>query len=93
MSLESVVICAQKLTQPGRNRWGVTAIDALSASIIIGDEESVNQILEFVPTIDFTTTEEPGVISLFETNIRYFGGLLSGTCAAKAHPVKKIPQC
>ncbi|KAG9256834.1 family 47 glycoside hydrolase [Emericellopsis atlantica] len=60
-----------------RNRWSVTAIDALSASIVLRDEESVNQILEFVPTIDFTTTAEPGDISLFETNIRYFGGLLS----------------
>ena len=44
------------------------------------DRESVNQILEFIPTIDFTTTAEPDEdISLFETNIRYFGGLLSGT--------------
>lgn len=60
-----------------RNRWGVTAIDSLSAGIMMGDAESVNQILEFVPTIDFTTTAEPGDISLFETNIRYFGGLLS----------------
>ncbi|KFH40428.1 mannosyl-oligosaccharide alpha-1,2-mannosidase 1B-like protein [Hapsidospora chrysogenum ATCC 11550] len=60
-----------------RNAWGVTAIDSLSASIVLGDAESVNQILEFVPTIDFTTTAEPGDISLFETNIRFFGGLLS----------------
>ena len=59
---------------------GVTAIDSLSSAIVIGDAESVNQILEFVPTIDFTTTPEPGDISLFETNIRYFGGLLSGNC-------------
>ena len=56
----------------------MTAIDSLSASIVLGDAESVNQILEFVPTIDFTTTAEPGDISLFETNIRFFGGLLSG---------------
>ena len=42
-----------------RNRWGVTAVDSLSAAIIFEDEESVNQILEFIPTIDFTTTAEP----------------------------------
>ncbi|KAF4122118.1 mannosyl-oligosaccharide alpha-1,2-mannosidase [Geosmithia morbida] len=60
-----------------RNRWGVTAIDALTTAIVLEDEESVNQILDFVPTIDFTTTAEPGDISLFETNIRFFGGLLS----------------
>jgi mannosyl-oligosaccharide alpha-1,2-mannosidase len=47
------------------------------------DKESVNQILEFIPTIDFTTTAEPDEdISLFETNIRYFGGLLSGLSAS-----------
>jgi len=36
----------------------------------------VDQILEYVPTINFdnTTTE----VSLFETTIRYLGGLVSG---------------
>ena len=36
----------------------------------------VDQILEYIPTINFdnTTTE----VSLFETTIRYLGGLLSG---------------
>lgn len=40
------------------------------------DWDVVKQILKFVPTINFdnTTTE----ISLFETTIRYLGGLLSG---------------
>lgn len=67
-----------KSNLPCSNQWGATAVDALSTSIIIGDEESINQILTLVPTIDFTTTVEPGEISLFETTIRYFGGLLSG---------------
>jgi mannosyl-oligosaccharide alpha-1,2-mannosidase len=57
----------------------VTAVDALSTAILLRDTESVNQILEFIPTIDFTTTaKENEEISLFETNIRYVGGLLSG---------------
>jgi mannosyl-oligosaccharide alpha-1,2-mannosidase len=65
-----------------RNAWGVTAVDTLSVAIILKDRESVNQIVEFVPTIDFTTTAlADEQISLFETNIRYFGGLLSGTSA------------
>jgi mannosyl-oligosaccharide alpha-1,2-mannosidase len=36
----------------------------------------VDQIVEYVPKIDFdsTTTE----VSLFETTIRYLGGLVSG---------------
>lgn len=42
----------------------------------MGNEKVVKQIVEFIPKINFdnTTTE----ISLFETTIRYLGGLLSG---------------
>ena len=36
----------------------------------------VDQILDFVPTIDFDNTDDD--ISLFETTIRYLGGLVSG---------------
>ena len=40
---------------------------------------TVQQILDYVPKIDFTTTEVPNEsISVFETNIRYLGGLISG---------------
>lgn len=35
----------------------------------------VNQILEYIPTIDYTTTSTE--VSLFETTIRYLGGMLS----------------
>jgi mannosyl-oligosaccharide alpha-1,2-mannosidase len=67
-----------------RNGWGVTAIDGLDTAIIMEQTDIVNQILDFVPTIDFTKTGEgtrPGAsdtVSLFETSIRYIGGLLSG---------------
>ncbi|KAH7325710.1 glycoside hydrolase, family 47 [Stachybotrys elegans] len=62
-----------------RNKWGVTPIDALSTAAIMGQADIVQQILDFVPTINFTTTEEPdSVISVFETNIRYLAGLISG---------------
>lgn len=39
----------------------------------------VETILDFIPTIDFTGTDapKPSPVSLFETNIRYLGGLLS----------------
>lgn len=41
-------------------------------------EEIVNQILDFIPSVDFTTTKKPNEsISLFESTIRYLGGLLS----------------
>ncbi|KAF2877173.1 glycoside hydrolase [Massariosphaeria phaeospora] len=62
-----------------RNGWGVAAVDGLDTAIMMEQEDIVNQILDFVPTIDFTKTNtpEPSVVSLFETNIRYVGGLLS----------------
>lgn len=57
----------------------MTAIDALSTAIILEESETVNQILKHVSTIDFTTTKEVNSsISLFETNIRYLGGLIAG---------------
>lgn len=58
-----------------RNGWGATAIDALSTALVMQIEPIVHEILEFVPTIDFTKTEDS--VSLFETTIRYLGGLLS----------------
>ena len=42
----------------------------------MGNSKVVNQILDFIPKIDFGTAV--GSISLFETTIRYLGGLLSG---------------
>ncbi|KJK82506.1 Mannosyl-oligosaccharide alpha-1,2-mannosidase [Metarhizium anisopliae BRIP 53293] len=62
-----------------RNAWGVTPIDSLSTAIIMEESDIVNQILKYAATIDFTTTKEVNSsISLFETNIRYLGGLLAG---------------
>lgn len=61
-----------------RNGWGVTAFDALSTAIVMEQTDIVNFILDYIPTVDFTKTVTPrgGVVSLFETNIRYFGGML-----------------
>ncbi|RYP18007.1 hypothetical protein DL767_009926 [Monosporascus sp. MG133] len=61
-----------------RNGWGASAVDALSTALILGNQEVVDQILEFVPTINFDLTA-PGqeAVSVFETTIRYLGGLLS----------------
>lgn len=62
-----------------RNGWGVEPLDGLDTAIIMEQEDIVNEILNFIPTIDFTKTNtpQPSVVSLFETNIRYIGGLLS----------------
>jgi mannosyl-oligosaccharide alpha-1,2-mannosidase len=42
----------------------------------MGEADIVNQIVSFVPTVDFSKTEQ--TVSLFETTIRYLGGMLSG---------------
>ncbi|KAI5463631.1 glycoside hydrolase family 47 protein [Mariannaea sp. PMI_226] len=60
-----------------RNGWGVTAIDSLSTAILMEEATTVKQILKFVPSIDFSTTKaENDEISVFESTIRYLGGLL-----------------
>ncbi|CAK7226116.1 Mannosyl-oligosaccharide alpha-1,2-mannosidase 1B [Sporothrix bragantina] len=59
-----------------RNGWGASAVDALSTAIVMGNTGAVIQILEHVQKINFDVAV--GDISLFETTIRYLGGMLSG---------------
>ncbi|KAJ5725368.1 Mannosyl-oligosaccharide alpha-1-2-mannosidase [Penicillium malachiteum] len=59
-----------------RNGWGASAVDALSTAIIMGNADAVNTILDHVAKIDYTQTSDQ--VSLFETTIRYLGGMLSG---------------
>jgi mannosyl-oligosaccharide alpha-1,2-mannosidase len=58
-----------------RNGWGASAVDALSTAAVMGEKEIVNQIVDYVPKIIWQTNS---TVSLFETTIRYLGGLLSG---------------
>lgn len=68
-----------------RNGWGLLMFDALDTAIIMEQKDIVNIILDYVPTVDFTknhaspdaTPPNPVSTSLFETNIRYIGGMLS----------------
>ncbi|KAF5584417.1 class I alpha-mannosidase 1B [Fusarium subglutinans] len=61
-----------------RNGWGATAVDGLSTAIIMEDAEIVDKILRQIMLTEFTVTIVPNQpISLFETTIRYLGGLLS----------------
>ncbi|KAF7562728.1 hypothetical protein G7046_g1385 [Stylonectria norvegica] len=67
-----------KTFEDDRNGWGVTPIDALGTAIIMGEDETVAQILKFIEKIDFTkTAKDDQTISVFESTIRYLGGLLS----------------
>ncbi|CAE6482965.1 unnamed protein product [Rhizoctonia solani] len=56
-----------------RNGWGATIVDAMSTMKIMGLEASVN----FSSTIDFNRSKTSDKVSLFETTIRYLGGLIS----------------
>ncbi|KAI9733112.1 MAG: maturation of Asn-linked oligosaccharides protein [Cirrosporium novae-zelandiae] len=58
-----------------RNGWGASAVDALSTALVMELPDIVNQILDYIPTIDFRHTSTS--VSLFETNIRYLGGMMS----------------
>ncbi len=42
----------------------------------MGNWDVVGKILDYIPNIDFNTTTAE--VSLFETTIRYLGGLVSG---------------
>lgn len=42
----------------------------------MGEREIVNQIISYIPSIDWSSTGSS--VSLFETTIRYLGGMLSG---------------
>ncbi len=59
-----------------RNGWGASAVDAFSTALVMGNWDVVEKILDYIPKIDFNTTTTE--VSLFETTIRYLGGLVSG---------------
>lgn len=57
------------------NGWGATVVDALDTLWVMGLEEEFALAVEHVKSIDFTTSEKLE-IPVFETVIRYMGGLL-----------------
>ncbi|KXJ97347.1 putative 1,2-alpha-mannosidase [Microdochium bolleyi] len=68
-----------KTFEDDRNGWGASAVDALSTALIMGKPEVVQQILKHIATIDWNKTAAgQEAVSVFETTIRYLGGLLSG---------------
>ncbi|KAG5300594.1 mannosyl-oligosaccharide alpha-1,2-mannosidase precursor [Histoplasma ohiense] len=59
-----------------RNGWGASAVDALSTAIIMDSPEIVKSILDHISKLNYSKTDTE--VSLFETTIRYLGGMLSG---------------
>jgi mannosyl-oligosaccharide alpha-1,2-mannosidase len=55
--------------------WGATLVDSLDTLWIMGLKKEFESALDALDRIDFTTTEDKD-INVFETTIRYLGGLL-----------------
>lgn len=53
-------------------------MDALSTAIVMELPDIVGEIIGYIPKIDFSVSYEDEYVSLFETTIRYLGGMLSG---------------
>ncbi|CCO27119.1 mannosyl-oligosaccharide alpha-1,2-mannosidase [Rhizoctonia solani AG-1 IB] len=60
-----------------RNGWGATIVDAMSTMKIMGLEDLFLEAVDFSSKIDFSRSKTPDKVSLFETTIRYLGGMLS----------------
>lgn len=58
------------------NAWGATMVDGLDTLWIMGMKPEFEEAVKYVETIDFTTTPRSD-IPLFETTIRYLGGLIA----------------
>lgn len=58
------------------NGWGATLVDGLDTLWIMGMKTEFEEAVKFVGTIDFTTSQRSD-IPLFETTIRYLGGLIA----------------
>ncbi|KAJ5715310.1 uncharacterized protein N7483_012491 [Penicillium malachiteum] len=56
--------------------WGATLIDSLDTLLIMGLDQEFEKAIESLSDIDFSSPGALG-INVFETNIRYLGGLLS----------------
>ncbi|KAI1319406.1 glycoside hydrolase family 47 protein [Xylariaceae sp. FL0255] len=61
-----------------RNGWGASAVDAISTALVMGKNDIVQIIVDHIKTVNYTETA-PGAtdVSVFETTIRYLGGMLS----------------
>lgn len=73
-----------------RNGWGASAADALSTAVIMELPDVVDQILDHLATVDFTNTTTS--VSLFETTIRYLGGMISGYDLLNEEAFKDLPS-
>jgi mannosyl-oligosaccharide alpha-1,2-mannosidase len=60
-----------------RNGWGASIIDAMDTMYIMGLTDLFNEAVNFTSKIDFSKSQTDDTVSMFETTIRYLGGILS----------------
>ena len=65
--------------------WAATLVDALDSLWIMGLKEEFDDAVAAVKDIDFTTTPHRADIPVFETVIRYLGGLLAAYDVSGGH--------
>ncbi|THH11407.1 hypothetical protein EW146_g8052 [Bondarzewia mesenterica] len=66
----------------GRNGWGASIVDAMSTMNFF------DEALNFSQNINFTQSQTPDTVSIFESTIRYVGGLLSAyELSGKKHAI------
>ncbi|KAG8713685.1 maturation of Asn-linked oligosaccharides protein [Ceratobasidium sp. 395] len=60
-----------------RNGWGATIVDAMSTAKVMGLDDIFNEAANFSSKIDFSKSKTSDNVSVFETTIRFLGGLIS----------------
>lgn len=65
--------------------WAATLVDAMDTLWIMGLKEEFNSAYKGLRDIDFTTTPHRNEIPVFETTIRYLGGLLAAYDVSGGH--------
>ncbi|KAH7339610.1 seven-hairpin glycosidase [Rhizoctonia solani] len=66
-----------KASVDDRNGWGASIVDAMSTMKVMGLEKLFTEAVDFSTKIDFNRSKTSDKVSLFETTIRYLGGLIS----------------
>lgn len=65
--------------------WAATMVDAMDTLWIMGMKEEFDSAYRGLKSIDFTTTPHRNEIPVFETTIRYLGGLLAAYDVSGGH--------
>ncbi|KAJ7069697.1 glycoside hydrolase family 47 protein [Mycena amicta] len=68
--------------------WGATIVDALGTMLVMGLTDDFKDALNFTAGVNFTTSPAPGTVSVFETTIRWVGGMISAyQLSGEQHPI------